>query len=222
MKNHFLILLSLIPFGSWTQGPGFEFHGSVNHPLSSREDRTFFGGGAGANILFRDSRIFNFKTGMEVNYFHTWDESAYGGKMSSATDVHYRYVIVSFPVFMRLTFGERFKWFLETGAYLGICPGGNRRYTSTSYGPSPGNISEAVYSQSYRTGLSITPAAGLGVRFPLSERIDLFLKPEFAFVKSNLAANGHKNTYGPGDHTDFNDWYTYVRFCVGIHLKPKK
>nr|WP_294857979.1 hypothetical protein [uncultured Fluviicola sp.] len=227
MKNHFLILLVLIPFGARTQGPGFEFYYSVNHPLSSKEDRTFFGGGIGASVVFRDTKVFNFRTGTEVNYFHTWDESAYDGKMSYRRDLHYQYVVLSVPAFARLTFGDRFKWFLEAGAYVGICLGGNVQYTRISYGPSPNMSSTQENTESYRTGLSITPAASFGVRFPLSERIDFFLKPEFAVVKNNLGANNpfsHKNNYyGPVNpaKNDFDYLYMYVRFCAGIHLKPK-
>ena len=223
MKPHFLILLTLISFGTRAQNTGLEIHYSVNYTLSSASHRSFFGAGIGANVIFRDNSTFNIKTGLEVNYFHTWDYSASGGKMSSRTNLHYQYAVVSFPAFARLTFGERFKWFMEAGAYVGICPGGKVRYTSTSYGPNPGQMSVAEYSQSYRTGLSVTPAAALGFRFSLSDRLDLFLKPEFAFVKSNLGPDSPlstKDDYGPVSHADFNDMYMYVRFCVGIHLKP--
>jgi hypothetical protein len=220
-----LILIILLPLGAYTQKPGFEFHSSVNHPLSSKEDRTFYGAGIGTNILFRDTCVFNFKTGIEVNYFHTWDESAYGSKMWSRENVHYQYVVLSLPVFARLTFGDRFKLFLEAGAYLGICLDGQSKFSTTSHGMYPGDLSiTKPTTNGYNTGLSITPAVSLGLRLPLSKHMDLVLKPEFAFVKNNLQdadlfSDKKKNSPYYGGSQDFNFSYMYVRFCVGIHLK---
>ena len=88
MKTIF-ILISLIPFAAWTQAPGWEFHASANLPLN--QGKTLIGAGAGANVLFRDTGRVNFKTGIEVNYFQTWDESAYYSKMASRRNLHYRF-----------------------------------------------------------------------------------------------------------------------------------
>ncbi|MDF3027836.1 MAG: hypothetical protein K0S23_2143 [Fluviicola sp.] len=215
-----LILIILLPFGVSAQKPGFEFHCSVNHPLSSKEDRTFYGVGIGANILLRDTCLFNFKTGIEVNYFHTWDEGIYSGKMSSKKDLHYRYAVVSIPAFVRLTFGDRFKVFLEAGAYAGVCVAGKVRYTYTSYSSSPNDPTTTQESKdSYNNGLSISPAIGLGTRFPLLVRLDVFLKAEFALVIKGQQLSGNTIGSGYGGDYDFNYRYKYLRLCAGIHLK---
>ena len=217
MKKAFIILL-LIPFGSWTQSnTGFEFHASVNHPLATS---AFLGGGIGANVLFRDTCIFNLKTGLEVNYFHTWDEQIYAGHGSSRTDLYYKYAVVSIPAFARLTFGNRVKFFLEAGAYLGFCADGRVRYTSASSGSFPGDYSVTTQQNTYNPGFFLIPAAAIGIRFPISERLDLFIKPEFAFVQ-NLRFSGNQTGAGYGGDYDFNYQYTYLRLCVGLHLKPR-
>ncbi|MNK12760.1 hypothetical protein D3C87_308360 [compost metagenome] len=224
MKNAFLIILFFVSGSVFAQEQvqkttkqvisGFEFHASVNHPLSTKSNmRTFYGGGFGANMLFRSSRPVSFKTGVEFNYFHTWDESVYAGHLSGQTNIHYQYAVVSIPAIVRFDFGKKFKLFAELGGYLGIPVGGSRRADYSSYDPYNGTIFKGIKHESYTPGLSVSPTIGLGGRFPLSERIDLLLKPEFTFVISELDADSNP---------DFNKHFFYGRFCAGIHLKHRK
>jgi hypothetical protein len=196
-----LIFILLTPFLTWTQVPGWEFHASVNYPVTG--EVTFPGAGIGTNILFAENKTVNFKTGLEINYFHTWVEKSYGG---SKGDCHYG--VLSVPAMVRFTSKKSVKIFVEAGVYLGI--GYGQREASGNpkgiYGLSSGSKYE-----SYFPGVVITPAIGLGGRFPLSERIDLFLKPEFALTVTEFDLSARS----------FETWYYYARFCVGIHLKPK-
>ncbi len=221
--KQFLIILALIPVGFRIQAqPGFEGHYSVNRPFGHTESNTYYGVGIGANVLFRDASVFNIKTGLEVNYFHTWDDRVYSSHMSSRTDLHYRYAVVSIPAFLRLTVGNKMKVFIEGGTYLGVSPGGQVRYTYTSYSSSPNDPTTTHESKdSYKAGLFISPAIGLGTRFHLSERLDVFLKGEFAFVQSRRFSGNTTIGAGYGGSYDFNHRYTYLRLCAGIHLKPK-
>ena len=217
-----LIIIILSPFLTWSQAPGLEFHASVNLPLN--QGKTFFGAGSGVNFLLRDTCRFNFKTGIEVNYFQTWDENAYFNKVSSMRNVHYRFTALTFPVFARFTFGKRVKWFLEAGVYTGFGVGGEVTYNVTGMYP---NAPLDERTESCNSGLSITPAGSLGFRFPLSERIDLLLKPEFAYVRNKLedvefSANKTKTGSGYGGSHEYDFSFMYVRVCAGIHLKSKK
>jgi hypothetical protein len=201
MKTIF-IFISLIPFAARTQAPGWEFHASVNYPVTG--EIAFPGAGIGTNILFGENKTVNFKTGLELNYFHTWVEKSYG---PSKGDCHYG--VLSVPAMVRFSSKKSVKFFVEAGVYLGIGYGQKE---------APGNV-KGVYGsssaskryESYFPGLVITPAIGLGGRFPLSERIDLILKPEFAFTVTEFDLSDRA----------FQTWYGYVRFCAGIHLKPK-
>lgn len=200
MKTIFIII-SLIPFAAWTQAPGWEFHASVNYPVTGD---AFPGAGIGTNILFGENKTVNFKTGLELDYFHTWAEKSYGG---SKGDCHYG--VLSVPAMVRFSSKKSVKFFAEAGIYVGIGYGQKE---------APGNVkgtyglSSASQSyESYFPGVVITPAAGLGGRFPLSERIDLILKPEFALTMTEFDLSDRA----------FETWYGYVRFCAGIHLKPK-
>lgn len=197
-----LIFIILTPFLTWTQTPGLEFHASANYPVIGEQG--FPGAGIATNILFGENNLVNFKTGLELNYFHTLVEKSYGPSMG---DCHYG--VLSVPAMVRFTSKKSVKVFAETGIYLGIGYGQKE---------APGNVkgtyglsSASKGYESYFPGVVITPAIGLGGRFPLSERIDLLLKPEFALTVTEFDL----------DARSFETWYYYVRFCVGIHLKPK-
>lgn len=192
--------------------PTFELHGSANHPLSSNaEDRTFYGGGFGANLVFRDANVLSFKTGFETNFFHTWNKSAYVGKMASSTNVHYNFWNLSIPVMLRLHVGQKVKFFLEAGAYLGIPLAGNTtsKYYSTPMYPGTNNKPE-IRTEKFDGYFSVSPAVSLGVIFPVSQRIDLFLKPEFLFQKNM----GFQDL----PISDFNERFFYLRLCLGIRI----
>ncbi|MNK12763.1 hypothetical protein D3C87_308390 [compost metagenome] len=67
-------LFGLIGINSNAQSgiPTFELHVSGSHTLENESgDRTFYGGGLGANVIFGDAHTISFKTGLEGNFFHT-------------------------------------------------------------------------------------------------------------------------------------------------------
>ncbi len=202
MKTTFLLIL-LSPLLSCAQTPGLEFHASVNYPLGGD---AFPGAGIATNIIFRENNLVNFKTGLEINYFHTREEQSYGGSKGDC-----QYGVFSVPAMVRFTFGDKFKVVVESGIYLGIgygqieAPKNYKGLYGVSLAP---NVKRY---ESYFPGVVITPAIGLGGRFPLSERIDLFLKPEFALTVTQFDVQ----------EMSFETWYYYARFCAGIHLKPK-
>lgn len=207
--------------------PTVELHFSVNHPLgdnssnssksnnpylkSGAETRTYLGGGFGANLVFRDAHTLSFKTGFEVNYFHTWNRSVYMGHMSGKSNVHYRFCNLSIPAMLRIHVGERVKFFLEAGVYLGIPLAGRMTsdyHTTPSY---PGDIAiNETLKEKFEGYFSVSPAVGLGVIFPVSERIDLFLEPEFVFQKNFGVYDGPVS--------DFNTRFFYLRGCLGIRI----
>lgn len=171
--------------------------------------RTFYGGGIGVNVIFKDTNRVSFKTGVELNYFHTWDSWLYSGHFSNQTNIHYQYAILSIPAFVRFNLGNELKFLVEFGAYLGFSLGGEMRSTYSAYDPLSNYSFNGFKHENYVPGLSITPAIGFGTRVPLSERIDLVLKPEFAFMLNQENSES------------FNRHYFYARFCAGIHLNPK-
>lgn len=196
--------------------PTIELHLSANHPLETEStDRTFFGAGFGANVVFRDAKMLSFKTGFETNFFHTWNRNVYTGHMSGKYNVHYNLWNLSIPVMLRLNVGKKVRFFVEAGGYLGIPLSGN--ITSNYYliGTSPENPGyNGTITDPYDGYFSLSPAVGLGGIFPVSDRIDLFLKPEFIFQKNLNKVDGA--------FSDFNERFFYVRVCGGIRINLNK
>ncbi len=187
-----LILFILVPFGILAQrNIGSEFHLSGNHPLVQRIGATFFGGGIGGNVIFRDSNTVSFKTGLEINYFHTWATL----QTLSFKSGDYHTLVLSIPLMARFSFGNKKKGFFEVGTYVGI-----------GSGKSDNSYSNYTQYESYSPGIVIAPAAGFGGHIRLSPKVDLFIKPEFALNLMDFYNRSFENAY------------LYVRFCVGIHL----
>ena len=188
-----LIIFLFIPFGIRTQrNIGSEFHLSGNHPLIEGIGATFFGGGIGGNVIFRDTNTWGIKTGIEINYFHTLKSLSY-------KSTNYHTTVLSLPVMVRFSAGKKNKRFFEMGAYVGVGAGKSEVGKYSQYEP-------------YRPGIVISPAISFGGRIFLSERIDLLLRPELGLTITDYHASDKV----------FETYYSYVRFCAGIHLKPKK
>lgn len=188
-----LIILLFIPFGIRAQrNIGSEFHLSGNHPLIEGIGATFFGGGIGGNVIFRDTNTLGIKTGIEINYFHTLQTLSYKSS-------NYHMIVWSLPVMVRFSAGKKHKRFFEMGAYVGI-------------GSGKSEVGKYAQYESYLPGVVLSPAISLGGRFSLSKRIDLLLRSELGLTLTDYHASDRV----------FDTSYSYVRFCAGIHLKPKK
>lgn len=211
----FLLVFSWMHSAIYAQQqiPDLELHVSANHPLG--KTRTFYGGGFGANLVFRDERAFSFKTGFEANFFHTWNKSVYAGHMASSSNVHYNFWNLSIPVMFRLKAGQRVKFFAEAGGYVGIPLTGTITSRYVTYATSPTNPgTDGIRTEKFGGYFSLSPAVSVGGIFPVSQRVDLILKPEFLFQKNFGVYDGPVS--------DFNAKFYYVRLCLGIHLKMNK
>ncbi|WP_343634568.1 hypothetical protein [Fluviicola sp.] len=195
MRTCFIILI-FIPFGTLAQrNIGSEFHLSGNHPLIEGIGASFFGGGIGGNVIFRDTNTFGIKTGVEINYFHT---------LRASQNLSYYHgdnhcVFVTIPAMIRFSTGKKNKRFFEMGAYVGIGSGKSEMGKYSQFVP-------------YSSGVVFTPAISFGGRISLSERIDLLLRPELGLTVTDYHASDRV----------FETWYSYARFCAGIHVKPKR
>ncbi|WP_343607039.1 hypothetical protein [Fluviicola sp.] len=209
------ILLSFVfswessPICAQQRIPIFELHASANHPFG--KTRTFYGGGFGGNVVFRDMRTISFKTGFEANFFHTWNKSRHVGQMASSSNVHYHFWNLSIPLMIRLNVGKRTRFFAEAGGYLGFPLTGTLTSRYTSYGMSPQNPGYTeLRTEKFNGYFSLSPAISLGGIFPVSRRVDLILKSELALQKN-------VGVY-ESPATDFNARFYYFRLCLGMRI----
>lgn len=202
MKSFVLISVILFRFSSFAQEKEQplrnlfnEFHASINHELG----KGFFGGGLAANHVFHPDNIVSFRTGLDFQFFHIWGNTGDPSHYSSTKDVQCSYVDLTFPVVLRINI----KWvFIEVGGNLGVGVAGQRRATVIAYYDYQPSV-ETKTRDSWTSGISIGPMFGIGTRIPLTEKLDLLIRPDV------------------GASVYFQQSYAnlYSRLCVGIHLK---
>ena len=93
------------------------------------------------------------------------------------------------------------KWvFMELGGNLVAGIAGQKRGILKDYSPP---LKETTTKDSWNPGFSVGPVLGIGARIPLTEKLDLLVRPDVGASISLDREFG--NLYG--------------RLCVGIHLK---
>lgn len=182
-----------------------EIQGSVNHgiPVLSTH-KAFFGAGLGVSHVFRDDRVLGARIGLDADFFHYWapDQSEPG--LERRTNQHFYLSNLSIPLAIRLNFGQKTRFFFELGGRLGVIVHQNYRamvYPSVSK-VEPFSIGEQVNQNRYMNGAFVGLNTGLGVRFPVSEQLELLIKPD---VGASIYYREFLHMYG--------------RLCIGIHLK---
>lgn len=171
-----------------------EFHVSVNHGIGDGS----FGGGLGVNHVFNPDKVVSFRTGLDFQFFSDQRYSDPPSHFGSPYDYYCSYVDVTIPFIMRINI----KWvFIELGGNLVAGIAGEKRgvlkdtYSNATF--------DATSKDSWNPGFSVGPLVGIGTRIPLTEKLDLLIRPDVGASISLDREFG--NLYG--------------RLCVGIHLK---
>ena len=170
-----------------------EFHTSINHGIGDGS----FGAGLGVNHVFNPDKVVSFRTGLDFQFFSDQRYSDPPSHFGSPYDYYCSYVDLSIPFIMRINI----KWvFMELGGNLVAGIAGQKRGILTYYSqPLP----ETTTADSWNPGFSVGPLVGIGARIPLTEKLDLLIRPDVGASISLDRQFG--NLYG--------------RLCVGIHLK---
>ncbi len=170
-----------------------EFHASVNHGIGDGS----FGGGLGVNHVFHPDKIVSFRTGFDFQFFSDQRYSNPPSHFGSPYDYYCSYVDLSIPFIMRINI----KWvFIELGGNLVAGIAGQKRGVLRDYSQP---LLETTTKDSWNPGFSIGPILGIGGRIPLTEKLDLLIRPDVGASISLDREFG--NLYG--------------RLCLGIHLK---
>jgi hypothetical protein len=170
-----------------------EFHISVNHGIGDGS----FGGGLGVNHVFHPDKVISFRTGLDFQYFSNQTYSNPPSHFGSPYYYYCSYVDLTIPLIMRINI----KWvFIELGGNLGVGITGQKRGVLTDYSQP---LLETTTNDSWNPGVSVGPMFGIGARIPLSEKLDLLIRPDVGASISLDQEFG--NLYG--------------RLCVGVRLK---
>ncbi|MNJ82984.1 hypothetical protein D3C87_03970 [compost metagenome] len=174
-----------------------EFHVSVNHGIGS--GRTFFGAGLGANKVFRAEKIVAFRTGIEFQLFHTWDDVGDPSHFSAIKNIHRNHIDFMVPVAMRINIQ---RMFIELGGNVGVGVVGWERFTYLSF-PLGKPTVQTERKEGWTPGFSMGLMGGIGGLIPLNEKLDLLIRPDVG-----------ASVYFHGEFLNL-----YARLCIGIHLK---
>ncbi len=170
-----------------------EYHVSVNHGIGDGS----FGGGLGVNHVFHPDKVISFRTGLDFQFFSDQTYSNPPSHFGSPYDYYCSYVDLTIPFIMRINI----KWvFMELGGNLVAGIAGQKRGILKDYSPP---LKETTTKDSWNPGFSVGPVLGIGARIPLTEKLDLLVRPDVGASISLDREFG--NLYG--------------RLCVGIHLK---
>jgi hypothetical protein len=195
--------------------PFDEFSVSCNRTAIGTDQYTQnrFGYGAGLYITgFKKYRV-NFKTGIDfnrTNQFHA--KGPYLGHFNFAHDVIYHITAFSIPLNVRVNFGKKRTFFIETGISPELIGGkitGTLRietYQTDSLGHTIITVREDKLDKNaglafFNFGLS----GGAGIALPLNKKFDLILKSDYHFELRNLDPF----------NTIFN---RYFRIVVGLKI----
>lgn len=170
-----------------------EFHSSVNHGIGDGS----FGGGLGVNHVFHPDKVISFRTGLDFQFFSDQTYSNPPSHFGSPYDYYCSYVDLTIPFIMRINI----KWvFIELGGNLVAGIAGQKRGILTYYSQP---LLETTTKDSWNPGFSVGPVLGIGTRIPLTEKLDLLMRPD---VGASISLNREfGNLYG--------------RLCIGLHLK---
>jgi hypothetical protein len=151
-----------------------------------------FGFGTGMYHTSLKKYPVNFIIGIEYNRTNLFKYSGgYTGHFSYQRDVTYHLNTISTPLFFRFNFGNRVKFFLETGAYIDI----NLICSVTGIVETDSNMDSLGhyhYTESkFRQGAELKffncgATGGIGVSIPLNSQLDLILKSDYRYGIRNL------------------------------------
>lgn len=151
-----------------------------------------FGFGVGVyKSFFKEKRV-SLTTGFDFNRTSQKKKWMYESHFSHVEDITYDIYNVSLPVSARVQFGQKTKFFIETGAFIDFLLAANSRGTRISYVPDENN--QVVYSEnkftekerfnSINAGLNF----GVGIRIPV-KKIELLIRPDYRYGFVKLVSN---------------------------------
>ncbi|RLD91592.1 MAG: hypothetical protein DRJ09_00720 [Bacteroidetes bacterium] len=215
MKKIYSLTLVLLLIGSVLKGqnssPVFfdEFSmllSKANLNYGIEKEGPGFGFGVYKNIFSK--KIVNLVPGFEFNRSVQYIEQMSSGHYGKYTDLTIYISTLSFPVYARVNFGHKVKFFLEAGAFVDFTLGSQRKGMSHFYKPGVGEPPDEGFPFEEKLnleGINYGMSMGLGISIPVS-KINLIIKPDYKF--------GVRALYSYQDSV-FN---RYFRLAVAIKL----
>ena len=213
MRSLLFIGLLVLSFPGFTQEKKTfkdyfnECHASVNHGIPfGGYTKTFFGGGLGMSHVFRADKIVGARAGLELDFFHFWDEGGFDHFLEqTSVNQHFYLTTLTLPIHLRISFGKKTRFLFELGGRAGFVVLGHCIADVQQTGPNYETYFERVKTYKASVGLgTVGLTSGIGTLIPLNEKLDLIIRPDLGanlFFLNDIRIN------------------PYVRLCIGIHLR---
>jgi hypothetical protein len=182
---------------------GFEGGGGIRYLYGNwiaDKENPILGGSAGLTFQYNLSKIFSFKTGI------SYDRKGWGqlititdnqGNNSYKTTAKFNFDYIIVPLLIKASFGNKIKYFVNTGPYFGYLINSSRFISGEGFRPDKNNdIDEGELLKS-DFGLS----TGLGLCYPINEKFNISLE-----IRNNY---GLKNL-NSGKYSNVNTWPFYA------------
>ncbi|MCA1762493.1 MAG: outer membrane beta-barrel protein [Cryomorphaceae bacterium] len=157
---------------------------------SNTENRTGFG--FGVYQSFRDSQKVDFLVGLEFHQTRQFKKNVYGGRFSSYNDVEYSYSWLSFPIFARINFGERIKYFGSFGIFGDVPLGASAKGTKQTSSYNENGELVVITSESKKIPVDVKStfggSLGAGAVIPVST-VRLVIKANYKFNALNISGD---------------------------------
>jgi outer membrane protein assembly factor BamA len=216
MKKLIIILFWALSFfsafGQEENNPFFfkEFYISINRTnLSDDNTENRYGFGLSANRIAMEHRKINFVFGFEYNLTKQFKNKTYEGHYAHATDLEYTLNNLSVPLNFRVNFGKNNKVFFETGLFLDLIFGSQRKGKIHTYAPDENNVityKVSDFEENARLStLNYGIAGGIGLRVPF-DKFEMIIKADYKLGIREL------------DSFKTSILNSYIRLNIGVRL----
>jgi hypothetical protein len=167
-----------------------EFHISVNRSaLADANTENKFGFGAGISRLVMRQKKLNFIFGFEYNLNRQLKKQMYEGHFAFSDHSEYTINNLSIPLSLRYNLGNVTRLFLESGTFLDLSIGSQRKGSMHTFFPDQNNnIVYKEYTVKGKAGLAPLNyglSGGVGLRLPFKKN-ELIIKTNYRFGWRNL------------------------------------
>jgi hypothetical protein len=201
MKKYItLILLTFISLGLFGQDKinvGIEGGGGFRYFRGNSivdKENSILGYSGGLIFQYNFSKIFSFKTGI------TYDRKGWGQNVTITNNsgmflyktiakLNYDYLIV--PLLVKASFGNKIKYFVNVGPYIGY--GVNNNFFISGEGFRPDENGDNKFDQTLKYDLGIS--SGLGIQYPINDKIRISIEIRNNYGMLNINKRKYSSIY---------------------------
>jgi opacity protein-like surface antigen len=206
MKKMFTVLFMVMGISSLTQAQSkktmeFGVSGGINasYVTSSQQNSVSPGLIWSPNFAISAERAINEQWGIKAKVIYDpkgWGDGYYFSNQKTVTGVYYSINYITIPIAATIHFGSENNWYANAGPYVGFLLSAKENYANTDL-------------KSSFSSTDFGAAGGLGIQFPLTNKLKIFFEYEGQLGVSNILVN----------LTSYSDGASNFRSAFNLGLK---